>query len=68
MKAFVAVFTDAFPLFGYSKRWYMAISALIGASFALGYALLPDQKSSASAAAAFIFLTCFAKANIDILS
>lgn len=68
LKPFLASITDALAFLGYTKRWYMAISALAGTAFALGYALLPGEESSANAAAAFIFLTCFCKANIDILS
>ncbi|EPY18551.1 pteridine transporter [Strigomonas culicis] len=68
VKAFVAVITDLFPCCGYTKRWYLTASAVMGSAFALAYALLPAQPSSANAAAAFIFLTCFSKANVDILS
>ncbi|KAG5506257.1 hypothetical protein JIQ42_07871 [Leishmania sp. Namibia] len=68
MKAFVAAFTDTFALMGYTKRWYMLISCILGGSFSLGYALLPAQPLSADVAAAFIFLSTFGKSSVDILS
>ncbi|CAD2213902.1 pteridine transporter [Angomonas deanei] len=68
VKAFVAVITDLFPFMGYTKRWYLVLSAVLGSVFALAYALLPMKPSSANAAAGFVFLTCFCKANVDILS
>ncbi|CAJ1017163.1 putative BT1 family [Leishmania utingensis] len=68
LKPFIASIADVIALFGYTKRWYMAFSAVLGTAAALAYALLPAKESSANAAAAFVFLTCFAKANIDILS
>ncbi|KPA81931.1 putative pteridine transporter [Leptomonas pyrrhocoris] len=68
LKPFIAALTDVIALLGYTKRWYMAVSALFGTAFALAYALLPAKKSSANPAGAFIFLTCLCKANIDVLS
>lgn len=68
LKAFVAVVTDIFALFGYTKRWYLLFSSVAGAAFAFGYGALPAKPSSANTAAAFIFLTCLCKANLDILS
>jgi folate/biopterin transporter len=68
LKPFIAAFTDLIALLGYTKRWYMALSAFLGAVFALAYALLPAKPSSANPAAAFVFLTCLCKANIDVLS
>lgn len=68
LKPFIASITDVIALFGYTKRWYMALSAVLGTATALAYALLPAKESSANAAAAFVFLTCFGKSNIDILS
>ncbi|KAL7702666.1 folate/biopterin transporter [Lotmaria passim] len=68
IKAFIAVITDIFPLFGYTKRWYMVGSCLIGFAFTLGYGLLPAKKSSADVASGFIFLSVFARANVDLLS
>lgn len=68
LKPFIAAFTDVIAFLGYTKRWYMAMSAFVGAVFALAYALLPAKASSANPAAAFVFLTCLCKANIDVLS
>ncbi|CAC9447310.1 pteridine transporter [Leishmania donovani] len=68
LKPFIASIADVIALFGYTKRWYMALSAVLGTAAALAYALLPAKESSANAAAAFVFLTCFGKSNIDILS
>ncbi|KAG5487347.1 hypothetical protein LSCM4_07837 [Leishmania orientalis] len=68
LKPFIASIADVIALFGYTKRWYMTLSALLGTASALAYALLPAKESSANAAAAFVFLTCLGKSNIDILS
>ncbi|GET85991.1 pteridine transporter, putative [Leishmania tarentolae] len=68
LKPFIASFADVFALFGYTKRWYMTFSALLGTAAAVAYALMPAKESSANVAAACVFLTCFGKANIDILS
>ncbi|KAL7710941.1 folate/biopterin transporter [Lotmaria passim] len=68
IKAFTAMLCDAFALFGYTKRWYMFGSAVLGAIFALVLGLLPAKPASANTACAFIFLTSYSKANIDILS
>ncbi|KPA75928.1 putative folate/biopterin transporter [Leptomonas pyrrhocoris] len=68
IKAFIAMMTDTFAFLGYTKRWYMVISCIGGAAFALGYGLLPAKESSANIAAGFIFLTCLGKSNVDILS
>ena len=68
IKAFIAMLTDTFAFLGYTKRWYMFISCIGGAAFALGYGLLPAKESSANIAAGFIFLTCLGKSNVDILS
>jgi folate/biopterin transporter len=68
IKAFIAVITDIFALFGYTKRWYMFGSCLMGFAFTLGFGLLPGKKSSADIAAGFMFLSVFARANVDLLS
>ncbi|KAK7199245.1 putative pteridine transporter [Novymonas esmeraldas] len=68
VKAFSACISDAFALFGYTKRWYCGGSAAIGGAFALGFALLPAKESSADIAAGFLFLSNFCMANVDILS
>ncbi|KAK7197727.1 putative pteridine transporter [Novymonas esmeraldas] len=68
VKAFSACISDAFALFGYTKRWYCAGSSIIGGVFALAFALLPAKTSSADIAAGFLFLSNFCMANIDILS
>ncbi|CAC9483069.1 putative folate/biopterin transporter [Leishmania infantum JPCM5] len=68
IKAFTAMLCDAFAAFGYTKRWYMFASCLLGGVFALILGLLPAKESSANTACAFIFLTAFSKANVDILS
>ncbi|GET87980.1 pteridine transporter ft4, putative [Leishmania tarentolae] len=68
IKAFTAMLCDAFAAFGYTKRWYMFASSLLGGVFAVLLGLLPAKESSANTACAFIFLTAFSKANVDILS
>ncbi|CBH16017.1 pteridine transporter, putative [Trypanosoma brucei gambiense DAL972] len=68
VKPLTAVVSDIFPLFGYSKRWYMFISCLIGPLLSLGFGLLPGKESSAAIGAALVFLCCFTKANVDILA
>jgi len=68
IKPLTAVLCDAFACFGYTKRWYMMISCFIGGACALGFGLLPAKLSSANIAAAFVFLTAYGKANVDILS
>ncbi|KAK7199027.1 putative pteridine transporter [Novymonas esmeraldas] len=68
IKAFTAMLCDAFAAFGYTKRWYMLVSTIGGGVFALVLGLLPAKESSANTACAFIFLTAFSKANVDILA
>ncbi|KAF8276613.1 putative folate/pteridine transporter [Trypanosoma cruzi] len=68
MKPITAMFSDIFSFFGYTKRWYLAVSCVVGAAFALAFALLPPAKASAAPAAVFVFLTSFTKANVDILT
>nr|CCC94010.1 putative pteridine transporter [Trypanosoma congolense IL3000] len=68
VKPLTAVISDIFPMFGYSKRWYMFVSCLVGPALSLGFGLLPAQQSSAPIGAALVFVCCFTKANVDILS
>ncbi|KAK7196336.1 putative pteridine transporter [Novymonas esmeraldas] len=68
IKAFSAMLCDGFAFLGYTKRWYMFASCVVGGVFALIYGLLPAKPSSADTAAALIFLSCWGKANVDILS
>ncbi|CBZ24352.1 putative pteridine transporter ft5 [Leishmania mexicana MHOM/GT/2001/U1103] len=68
IKALTAMLCDGFAFLGYTKRWYMFISCLGGAVFALLYGLLPAKPASADIAAAFVFLCSYGKANVDILS
>lgn len=68
VKAFIAALADTFALMGYTKRWYMLLSCVMGAGFSLGYALLPAQPSSGAPAPAFVFLTTLGKSSVDILS
>ncbi|EKF29381.1 folate/pteridine transporter, putative, partial [Trypanosoma cruzi marinkellei] len=68
MKPITAMFSDIFSFFGYTKRWYLVLSCVVGAAFALAFGLLPPAKASAAPAAAFLFLTSFTKANVDILT
>ncbi|EPY22253.1 folate/biopterin transporter [Strigomonas culicis] len=68
VKPFMAMITDTFAVFGYTKRWYMFISCIIGAAFTLSYSLLPFKPSSDSVAGAFLFLSNFCIASMDILS
>ncbi|KAK7196335.1 putative pteridine transporter [Novymonas esmeraldas] len=68
IKAAIAVVTDIVALFGYTKRWYMLGSCLVGFAFTLGYGLLPATMSSANIASGFIFLSVFSRANVDLLS
>ncbi|KAL7704913.1 folate/biopterin transporter [Lotmaria passim] len=68
VKAFSASVSDAFALFGYTKRWYCAGSCVVGAAFGLAFGLLPAKEASANTGAGFMFLTNFCMANVDILS
>ncbi|TPP54465.1 BT1 family protein [Leishmania donovani] len=68
IKAFTAMLCDGFAFLGYTKRWYMFISCVGGGAFALIYGLLPAKEASANVACAFIFLSSWGKANVDILS
>ncbi|KAG5484962.1 hypothetical protein LSCM1_07038 [Leishmania martiniquensis] len=68
IKAFTAMLCDGFAFLGYTKRWYMFISCVGGGAFALIYGLLPAKEASANTACAFIFLSSWGKANVDILS
>ncbi|KAG5484175.1 hypothetical protein CUR178_07329 [Leishmania enriettii] len=68
IKALTAMLCDGFAFLGYTKRWYIFASCVGGAAFALVYGLLPAKTSSADVAAAFIFLSTWGKANMDILS
>ncbi|CBZ32162.1 folate/biopterin transporter, putative, partial [Leishmania donovani] len=68
IKALTAMLCDGFAFLGYTKRWYMFISCVGGGAFALIYGLLPAKEASANVACAFIFLSSWGKANVDILS
>ena len=68
IKALPAGLSDMFACAGYTKRWYIAASCVIGGAFTLGYGLLPKKPSSADIAAGFSFLTAFCVATVDILS
>nr|CAJ2468309.1 unnamed protein product [Leishmania braziliensis] len=68
IKALTAMLCDGFAFLGYTKRWYMFVSCVAGGAFALIYGLLPAKESSANIACAFIFLSSWGKANVDILS
>ncbi|CCW72069.1 unnamed protein product [Phytomonas sp. Hart1] len=68
IKAFTAVICDTFAFFGYTKRWYMFASCVVGSVFALLYALLPAKQSSGNIAAGFVFLSSYGVANVDVLS
>lgn len=68
IKAFTAMLCDGFACGGYTKRWYMFASAVLGSVFALILGFLPANESSANTACAFLFLTSYGKANMDILS
>ncbi|CCW71399.1 unnamed protein product [Phytomonas sp. Hart1] len=68
IKAFTAVICDTFAFLGYTKRWYMFVSCVVGSVFALFYGLLPAKPSSGNIAAAFVFLSSYGKANVDVLS
>ncbi|GET86452.1 folate/biopterin transporter, putative [Leishmania tarentolae] len=68
IKALTAMLCDGFAFLGYTKRWYMFISCVGGGMLALIYGLLPAKEASADVACAFIFLSSWGKANVDILS
>ncbi|CCW65735.1 unnamed protein product [Phytomonas sp. EM1] len=67
-KPFTAMLCDSLALLCHTKRWYMAISCVVGAMRVLAFALLPVEEASANTAAVLIFLTSYCKANVDILS
>ncbi|CCW72233.1 unnamed protein product [Phytomonas sp. Hart1] len=68
MKASTAMLCDTFAFLGYTKRWYMFASCVMGSVFALLYALLPSKPSSADFATAFAALSKYGIATVDILS
>ncbi|KPA73158.1 putative pteridin transporter [Leptomonas pyrrhocoris] len=68
IKPLTAVLSDTFYFFGYTKRWYMALSCIAGAVCSVVFGVLPFKESSAGIAGAMIFLSSFCVANIDVLS
>ncbi|GET86415.1 pteridine transporter ft4, putative [Leishmania tarentolae] len=68
IKPLTAILSDTFAFFGYTKRWYMALSCIAGAVCAIVYGVLPFKPSSAGIAGAMIFISTFCIANIDVLS
>ncbi|CAC9456280.1 BT1 family protein [Leishmania donovani] len=68
IKPLTAILSDTFAFFGYTKRWYMALSCIAGAVCAIVYGVLPFKPSSAGIAGAMIFISVFCIANIDVLS
>ncbi|KAG5506365.1 hypothetical protein JIQ42_07983 [Leishmania sp. Namibia] len=68
IKPLTAILSDTFAFFGYTKRWYMALSCIAGAVCAVVYGVLPFQPSSAGIAGGMIFISVFCIANIDVLS
>ena len=68
IKPFTAILSDTFSFFGYTKRWYMALSCIAGAVCTIVYGVLPFKESSASIAGAMIFLSSYCVANVDVLS
>ncbi|CCW72070.1 unnamed protein product [Phytomonas sp. Hart1] len=68
MKASTAMLCDTFAFLGYTKRWYMFASCVVGSVFALLYGLLPAKPSSADFATAFVSLSNYGIATVDILS
>nr|CAJ2468272.1 unnamed protein product [Leishmania braziliensis]CAJ2468553.1 unnamed protein product [Leishmania braziliensis] len=68
IKPLTAILSDTFAFFGYTKRWYMAMSCVAGAVCAVVYGLLPFKSSSAGIAGGMIFISVFCIANIDVLS
>ncbi|CCW72215.1 unnamed protein product [Phytomonas sp. Hart1] len=68
MKAFTAMLCDTFAFLGYTKRWYMFASCVMGSVFALLYGLLPAKPSSADFATVFASLSNYGIATVDILS
>lgn len=67
IKPFTAMISDAFPLFGYKKRWVLTVSAAVGCACAFGYGLLPGKRSVAEVAAFLAFFAGWGQANLDIL-
>ncbi|CCW67835.1 unnamed protein product [Phytomonas sp. Hart1] len=68
MKALTAVLCDTFAFLGYTKRWYMFASCVMGSVLALLHSLLPANLSSCDIAPSFIFLNSYGIPNVDILS
>ncbi|KPA75014.1 putative pteridin transporter [Leptomonas pyrrhocoris] len=68
IKPLTAVLSDTFSFFGYTKRWYMALSCIAGAVCTVVFGVLPFKESSAGIAGAMIFLSTFCVANTDVLS
>ncbi|KAG8341856.1 putative pteridine transporter [Trypanosoma vivax] len=68
IKPLAAMISDIFSLFGYTKRWYLLISCILGSVTAVIYGSLPANSSSVPVAAVLVFLTSFSKAQLDILT
>lgn len=68
IKPLTAIISDAFAFLGYTKRWYMAISCVVGPICIVAYGSLPSNPSSVKIAAALIFVATFCIANVDVLS
>ncbi|KAK7198315.1 putative pteridine transporter [Novymonas esmeraldas] len=68
IKPLTAILSDTFAFLGYTKRWCMALSCIVGAVCAVVYGVLPFKESSAGIAGGMIFVSVFCIANIDVLS
>ncbi|AAZ13130.1 folate transporter, putative [Trypanosoma brucei brucei TREU927] len=68
VKPFAAMFSDLFALFGYTRRWYLALSCVVGSTLAIVYGSLPGELSYVPVAGILVFVTSFTKANLDILT
>lgn len=68
IKPITAIISDAISLFGYTKRYYMLLSCILGAVCTIVYGILPSKTSIAQIAGAMIFILNFCIANVDVLS
>nr|CAQ57418.1 expression site-associated gene 10 (ESAG10) protein [Trypanosoma brucei brucei] len=68
MKPFAAMFSDLFALFGYTKRWYLALSCVVGSTVAIVYGSLPGELSYVPVAGILVFVMAFTKGILDILT
>jgi folate/biopterin transporter len=67
LKPLVGLLSDTFPIFGYHKRYYIALYCLMSAGSVVVIALLEGKESNGPLAAALFFLAMLGVAAMDLL-